>query len=82
MANPRFDLFTAVWASAVDHELNAGAVFSVSAGFMAGLTIPYLIGVYVVFRAFARRIAPLSPFVHCIEAWATVGAAVFTTFLL
>ena len=31
MASPRFDMFTAVRASAIDHELNAGAVSAVSA---------------------------------------------------
>ena len=82
MASPRFDLFTAVRASAVDYKLNAGAVSAVSARFMASLAVPDRIGVNVVFRAFARRVAPLSPFVHRIEARATVGAAVFATFLL
>ena len=82
VASPRFDMFTAVRASAVDYELNASAVSAVSAGFMASLAVPYRICVNIVFRAFARRVATLSPFVHRIEARATVGAAVFATFLL
>ena len=80
MACPRFDLLAAVRAGAVNHELNTGAVSAVSAELMASLAVPYRIGVNVVFRAFTRRVAPLSPFVHRIEAWATVGAAVFATF--
>ena len=82
MASPRFDLLTAVWASAVDYKLNAGAVSAVSAFLSASLAVPYRIGVNVVFRAFTRCVAPLSPFVHRIEARASVGAAVFATFLL
>ena len=82
VTSPRFDMFTAVRASAVDHKLNAGAVSAVSAEFMACLAVPDRIGVNIVFRTFARRVAPLSPFVHRIEARATVGAAVFATFLL
>ena len=82
MASPCFDLLSAIRTSAVYHKLNAGAVSAVSAELMASLAIPHRIGMNVVFRAFARRVAPLSPFVHRIEARATVGAAVFATFLL
>ena len=82
MASPRFDMFTAVRASAVYHKLNAGAVSAVSAFLSASLAVPYRIGVNIVFRAFARCVAPLSPFIYRIEARATVGAAVFATFLL
>ena len=82
MASPRFDLFATVRTNAVDYKLNAGAVSAVSAELMTSLTVPYRIGVNVVFRAFTRRVAPLSPFVYRIEARATVGAAVFATFLL
>ena len=82
MASPRFDQFTAIWAVAVYHELNAGAVSAVSAFLSASLAVPYRIGVNIVFRAFTRRVAPLSPFVHRRETRATVGAAVFATFLL
>ena len=82
MASPRLDLFAAVRAGAVDYKLNAGVVSAVSAELMASLAIPHRIGVNVVFRAFARRVAPLSPFIHRIEARASVGAAVFATFLI
>lgn len=82
MASPRFNLFTAVRADTFNHELNAGAVSAITAELMASLAISYRIGVDVVFRAFTWRVAPLSPFVHRIEARATVGAAVFATFLL
>ena len=51
MASPRFDLLAAVRAVAVDHELNTGAVFTVSARFMASPAIPDRIGVNVVFGA-------------------------------
>ena len=81
MASPRFYLL-AEFGRAVYHELNADAVSAVSAGFMASLAAPDRIGVNIVFRAFTRCVAPLSPFVHRIEARATVGAAVFATFLL
>ena len=82
MTSPRFDLLAAVRASAVYHKLNAGAVSAVSAELMASLAIPDRIGVNVVFRAFARCVAPLSPFVHRIEARASVGSTVFAPFLL
>ena len=82
MASPRFDLLAAVRASTVDYELNASAVSAVAAFLSASLAVPYRIGVNVVFREFARCVAPLSPFVHRIETRATVGAAVFATFLL
>lgn len=82
MTCPRFDLLAAVRANAVDHKLNTGAVSAVSAELMASLAIPDRIGVNIVFRAFTRRVAPLSPFIHRIEARTTVGAAVFATFLL
>lgn len=72
MTSPRFDLLAAVRASAVYHELNVGAVPAVSAGLVAGLAVPNRIGVNVIFGAFARRVASLSPFVHRIEAQATV----------
>ena len=82
MASPRFDLLAAVRASAIYHKLNTGAVSAVSAGFVASLAVPDWIGVNVVFWAFARRVASLSPFVHRIEARTTVRATVFATFLL
>ena len=82
VASPRIDLLAAVRASAVYHKLDAGAVSAVAAFLSASLAVPYRIGVNIVFRAFARRVATLSPFVHRIEARATVGAAIFATFLL
>ena len=82
MASPRFDLFTAVRAGAVDYKLNAGVVSAVSEFLSASLAVPDRIGVNIVFWAFTRRVAPLSPFIHRIEARATVGGAVFATFLL
>ena len=82
MASPRFDLLTAVRASTVYHKLNAGAVSAVAARFPAFLTIMNGVFMNIIARAFGRRVAPLPPFVHRIEAWATVGAAVFATFLL
>ena len=82
MASPRSDLLTAVRASAIDHELNASAVSAVAAGFMACLAVVNRIGMDVIFRAFARRVATLSPLIDRIEARAGVGAAVFAAFLL
>ena len=61
VASPRFDLLAAVRASTVDNKLNAGAVSAVSAELMTSLAIPDRISVNVVFRAFARRVAPYVP---------------------
>ena len=61
MTSPCIDLLAAVRASTVDYKLNASAVSAVSTELMAGLAIPDRIGVNVVFRAFTRRVATLSP---------------------
>ena len=82
VAGPCRDLFTAVRAGAGDDELNASAISAVAAGLMTRLAVVNRIGVDVIFRAFARRVAALSPLIDRIEARAVVGAAVLAAFLL
>ena len=81
VASPCRDLFAAVGAGAGDDELNTSAVSTVAAGFMTSLAVVNRIGVDVVFRAFARRVATLSPLIDRIKARAVVGAAVFIALL-
>ena len=81
VAGPCRDLLPAVGAGAGNDELNASAVSAVAAGFMAGLAVINRIGVDIVFRALARRVATLSPLIDRIEARAVVRAAIFATFL-
>ena len=75
-------MFATIWAIDVDIILGAGAVCAVAAGLSATLTVINRIGVNVVFWALARCVTALPPFVHSIEAWAVVRAAVFAAFLL
>ena len=81
VAGPCRDLFAAVGAGTGNDKLNAGAVSAVAAGFMAGLAVVNRIGMDVIFRAFARRVATLFPLIDRIEARAVVGAAVFAALL-
>ena len=81
VAGPCRDLLTAVGAGAGNDELNASAVSAVAAGFMAGLAVVNRIGMDVIFRAFARRVAALPPLIDRIEARAVVEAAVFAALL-
>ena len=81
MAGPCRDLFAAVGAGTGNNELNASAVSAVAAGFVASLAVVNRIGVDIVFRALARRVATLPPLIDRIEALAVVRAAIFATFL-
>ena len=74
-------MLAAVGTVAGNYELNASAISAVAAGGVASLAVVNRIGVDIVFRALARRIAALSPLINCIETRTIVGAAVFATFL-
>ena len=72
VAGPCRDLFAAVGAVAGNDELNASAVSTVAARLMTRLAVVNRIGMNVVFRALARRVATLSPLIDRIETRAAV----------